>query len=396
MQLGSVLFGARWNFDLNIPFQINTPTEIHFGPGASHALSSLIDSKAAKVLFVRGASGVASNPVREGLDQLEIDITEVSIPAEPSIEKVNALYKEIRGNGIDFIVACGGGAVIDAAKALRCCLALRDELPASLELTTANEWNGKCDLPLVAIPTTAGTGAEVTANAVLSVGESKISLRGNGLFPTVALVDPRLLHSAPKNVVLGAGLDAVVQTIEAYTSRKSNSYTDALMQSNLALAPKSLYGVVERGDVDSWTNLAWVSLSSGLALANGGLGAAHGLAAVLGARLNAPHGLLCGRLLGPVLVQNRASVELGSDSFKRIEACFDVLTDVFKSQGPDEGLTGFDSWLKRHRVPKLRQFGAKKDDFDAISEAAVFASSSTKNPVLLKKSDFRDILEAAY
>lgn len=396
MPTGSAPCGVRSTSKVLTDFRISTPTEVHFGHGASKAISSVLSPAVSSVLFVRGGSGIASASVWEDLQKLEVDITEVSIGAEPSIESINTIYCKISDKKYDIIVGCGGGAVIDSAKALRFCLGRGKELPSRLETAGASDWNGAFDLPLIVIPTTAGTGSEVTSNAVLSADGTKVSLRGRCVAPSIALVDPRLLPGAPKQVILGAGLDAVVQTMEAFCSRNANAYTDALTEPNLQLGAKSLRDAVEIGHEHHWTKLAWISVSSGLALANGGLGAAHGLAAVLGGRLNAPHGLLCGRLLGPVLLQNRSCVELSSEAFKRIETCIDVLTEAFRNSDTIEPLEGFDSWLKRHRVPRLRNFDLCRNDFDEIAEAAVFASSSTKNPVPLKKSDFRHILEAAY
>ncbi|SDE02882.1 iron-containing alcohol dehydrogenase [Ruegeria marina] len=377
-------------------FQINVPTSVRFGTGAIQALRSLLPAHPGLVLLVRGASAETSKPVRDVFEASGIAFCQVQAQGEPTIASVNAAFSEVAPKDVSAIVACGGGSVLDTAKALRFCIDIRSTLPDDLSALDAEALNRPSSLPLIAIPTTAGTGAEVTCNAVLGTATSKTSIRGQGLYPDVALVDPSVMSSAPKHVILGAGLDAVTQTIEAYTSCKSTPFTNALTEPNVRIGPQALRAVVERGDVAGWNRIAWVSLSSGLALSNGGLGAAHGLAAVLGARLGAPHGLLCGRLLGPVLLRNRAGAERGSDTFRKLEACIGALADAFPSQDMSAPLSGFDAWLQTHQVPRLRDYGAEVSRFDTVAEAAVFASSSTKNAVPLKTSDFREILDAAF
>ena len=234
--------------------------------------------------------------------------------SEPSVAPVNSALHEIIGAQRSAVIACGRGSVLDTAKALRFCLELGSELPEDIGTIDQASLESSAKILLVTIPTTAGTGAEVTSNAALGLTGSKASLRGRRLFPSVALVDPTLFASAPKAVVVGAGLDALTQTIEAYTSRLASPFTDSITEPNFRLGAQALRKVAERGDEEAWTQMGWVSLSSGIALANGGLGAAHGLAAVLGGRYDAPHGLLCGRLLGPVLGKNRSSAEIGSDA----------------------------------------------------------------------------------
>jgi len=369
---------------------------VHFGVGAVKALTSVLPKHVEAVLLVRGASETTSQPIREDLEEHGVEVHQISVTSEPSVASVNSALHQIVGAHCSAVIACGGGSVLDTAKALRFCLELGSELPEDIGTVDQASLESSAKIVLVAIPTTAGTGAEVTCNAVLGLTGLKASLRGRRLFPSVALVDPNLFASAPRSVAVGAGLDALTQTIEAYTSRVASPFTDAITEPNVRLGARALRKVAERGDEAAWTQMGWVSLSSGVALANGGLGAAHGLAAVLGGRYDAPHGLLCGRLLGPVLSKNRSMAEIGSDAFLKIEHCIEVLTEIFPSGHGQDELSGLGIWLKQHQVPKLRDFCPDRRNFDEISEAAVFASSSTKNPVALKKADFREILDAAY
>lgn len=377
-------------------FHIDTPTLVHFGKGASKALKSVLPKHTDTVLMVRGKSETNSLPIREDLEQHGIVVHQISVLSEPTVAAVNLAFDKAAGKKCSAIIACGGGSVLDTAKALRFCLELGAKLPEDIGTVDQADLQAEASIILVAIPTTAGTGAEVTSNAVLGTPASKASLRGRRLFPSFAFVDPALLSSAPKAVAIGAGLDAVTQTIEAYTSRLSSPFTTAITEPNIRLGAQALRKVVERNDQHAWTQLGWVSLSSGIALANGGLGAAHGLAAVLGSRLDAPHGLLCGRLLGPVLIQNRSVAQIGSETLRKIETSIEALAEIFPEKLGTNELSGFGSWLDQNRVPRLRDYSNDKANFDDFAEAAIFASSSTKNAVPLRKTDFREILEAAY
>lgn len=375
-------------------FTITTPTAIRFGVGCARDLASELPAGA--VLLVRGGSPRTSQPVRTELDRAGRRVHQATVVGEPSVASVNSAFATTKDLQIGVIVACGGGSVLDTAKALRLCLEAGAPLPDDISKVEASALAGANRLPLIAIPTTAGTGAEVTSNAVLGTATSKMSIRGRALYADIALVDPDLMKHAPKEVVLGAGLDAVTQTIEAYTSRLASPFTDALTLQNIALGPQALRRIVEDDDAAAWSDIAWVSLSSGLALANGGLGAAHGLAAVLGARLGAPHGMLCGRLLGPVLLKNRDVAPPGSDAHRRIETCLTALTTTFPPIGGEGRLSGFFHWLDQHNVPRLRDFSLNTQSFGPIAEAAVSASSSQKNAVPLRISDLWDILDVAY
>jgi alcohol dehydrogenase class IV len=284
-------------------------------------------------------------------------------------------------------------------RTLAFCLSQDAELPARFDRIDADRLQTRHGIGLVAIPTTAGTGAEVTSNAVLSLEDirEKVSLRGRALFPDAALVDPLLLPSAPQSVVLHAGLDAVVQTIEAYTSRFATPFSDALTSPNIAVGLDALRRVVEDPDDAAWEHIAWVSLSSGLALANSGLGAAHGLAAILGAALGAPHGALCGRLIAPVLRHNRriAGTGAATDAAARIDTCIAAIAEHYPSPAGSDQLAGFEAWIDRHGLPFLSDHGAEPGTFRLLAERGLGASSTQKNAVAIQLPDLEAILREA-
>jgi alcohol dehydrogenase class IV len=379
---------------MRVPFGISCPTQIRFGPGVSAELETFLPDHAKRVLLLRGAGGAAVAPVRALLKTL--DLVEVSAGGEPSVTSVNAVLDQVDGP-VDAVIACGGGAVLDTGKAVTFCLnhglrltdAFGDIDPRLLAVPGA--------VPLIALPTTAGTGAEVTANAVLDVAsqKAKISLRGRGLFPSVALVDPALMMSAPDAVVLHAGLDAVTQIIEAFTSNAATAFSDALTIPALPTGLFALRRVIEDRAQNAMTDMAWTALSSGLALANGGLGAAHGAASVLGGQYGAPHGALCGRLLMPVLRQNLAAAVAGSEAHQRIDTCCAAIAAVFTPLPGGDDLSGLEDWVKRHGLPRLGAYGVTPDALDSLAERSMFASSSRKNAVDLAKADYVAMLTQA-
>ncbi|MEM6579564.1 MAG: iron-containing alcohol dehydrogenase, partial [Pseudomonadota bacterium] len=324
---------------------------------------------------------------------------EVICSGEPSLSSVNAAVDQLVDHGIEGVIAVGGGSVIDAGKAVAFCLGHDLILNDDFSQLPASRLAHPGPVPCIAVPSTAGTGAEVTANAVLDIPSqrAKISLRGRALCPAAAFVDPGLLRSAPASVLLSSGLDAVVQTMEAYTSCAATPFSDMFSAPNIARGLAALQAVMEGEPADPvWEDLAWVSLSSGVALANGGLGAAHGIASVLGGRYGAPHGALCGRLLVPVLRKNTEMAGPGTLTASRLRDCAVQCAAAFSDTSHKDPFSGLEAWQDRHALPRLREFGIRTEDFPALAEASAAASSSRKNAVPLTVVDFQDILQEAF
>lgn len=376
------------------PFSFSCKTDVHFGAGAHKSLIEQLPATAQSVLMVKGASNVTFAPVRMLLADAGLAVQTVECAVEPSVHSVNAAYLSLPHCPIDCIVACGGGSVIDTAKALRVALvkgAVLNDDDFALNHTAQGR------IPLIVLPTTAGTGSEVTANAVLGAADSdaKVSLRGSGLQPDTAIVDPELMRAAPRQVILFAGMDAVVQNIESYTSAKATPFTRAISGPAIASTLRALVDVLETGDDAAWSDLAWGSLSSGIALANGGLGAVHGIASVLGGAFAAPHGGLCARLLTPVLRANLASVHCTKDVQADIRFCQTVIQDQFAPTQRGDPLSGLESWLSAQALPRLSDWGVSSADIKALAEASATASSSLKNPIKLSKGELENIITEA-
>ena len=382
---------------MNQSFSFSVPTVVRFGHGVSDSVPDALPAGVKRVAVLRGASGIAAATVVKALKQAGLSVDDIACGGEPSVASVNAIVANLAGQPIDAIVACGGGAVLDSGKAVAFCLGHNLQLTEDFADVPQQLLEVAGPIPCIAVPTTAGTGAEVTANAVLEIPsqQAKVSLRGRALFPVAALVDPRLLPSAPTNTVLSSGLDAIVQTIESYTSCAATPFSDVLTRPNIALGLSALSDVLGGGGDAAWGRMAWVSLTSGLALANSGLGAAHGIASVLGGRYGAPHGALCGRLLVPVLRQNISMAEQGSDIHARLSECASAIADAFAPAPGGDAMSGLEAWQDAQGLPRLAAFGVAAVDIEVLAVQSASASSSRKNGVPLMPSDYEAILAAA-
>ena len=380
------------------PFSISCPTEIRFGLGRVNDVADLLPVGTKEVLLVQGRRDTAAAPIAATLRALGKRVTTVRCVSEPSVSSINAALEEIKHPLPQTVIACGGGSVIDTGKVLAFAIGHAIRIPDAFDQIDARLLARQAGVPLIAIPTTAGTGAEVTANAVLDVTSlgGKFSLRGRALFPQYAIVDPELTQGCPSGVTLRCGMDAVTQVIEAYTSRAATPFSDALTRPVVKTGMLALKETLASDNVQSRSHMAWVSLASGLALANAGLGAAHGLAAVLGSKLNAPHGALCGRLLAPVLRMNMSRAVEGTATHERLNTCHEIIANVFPPRSGRGPLSGLEAWLEIQGLPRLADWGVSRKDFSALAGKAVNASSSKKNAVDLGKADFRNLLEDAY
>jgi alcohol dehydrogenase class IV len=380
-----------------LPFSFSCPTRVHFGAGTCEKLAGLLPKDAKCVILVRGRSGRASAPILALLHAAGLDVTELGCDGEPTVSSIDAALNVLATIKADAVIACGGGAAIDTGKVV--CFAVSNNLRGYDDFAklTPGQMDIPCLIPCLALPTTAGTGAEVTANAVIGVPDkgAKISLRGLGLCPTFAIVDPDLMRGAPDAVVLHAGLDAITQVFESYTSNAATPYSDALTRSVKETGLPALKRALDGGDMSALDDLAWVSHVSGLALANSGLGAAHGLASVIGGRFDAPHGALCGRLLLPVMQQNLRCAPQGSSIHARLSSCVNHIEAVFPPTEKTDPLSGYGAWLDAKGLPRLADWLVAEDDLASIATQGMAASSSQKNAVPLNEADYLRVLSAA-
>lgn len=377
-------------------FEFATADRILFGAGRLNELSKQVEGNAKHVLLVRGGSSDAIPRVRDILSTLNIPFTEFQVHDEPTIEMVRNGLKAARD--ADMIIGVGGGSVLDAGKAIAALATNAGDIFNYLEVIGRGQPLVAAPLPYVAIPTTAGTGAEVTRNAVLEAPEQnvKVSLRSPLMLPRVALVDPELTYSLPPEITATSGLDALTQLIEPFVSVKANPMTDAICRAGLSHAARSLKRAYENGsDKEARQGMALASLFGGLALANAALGAVHGLAGPLGGMLHAPHGALCARFLPRVMEANIKALETHQPD----NPALDRYVEIARILTGDQEATALDGarWasqlVEELKIPRLSAYGLRPEDFPEAVRKTQQANSFKGNPIVLNDKDLTAILE---
>ncbi|MDO5614011.1 MAG: iron-containing alcohol dehydrogenase [Paracoccus sp. (in: a-proteobacteria)] len=377
------------------PFSFMTATEIAFGRGSSLTAADRIRAMAGggRVLLVHGADGRRADWLAAVLDAP----LRLAVPGEPDLPLIRSATETARAAGVVAVVALGGGSAIDAGKAIAALIPATRPITDHLEVVGAGLPLDRPPLPFVAIPTTAGTGAEVTRNAVITVPDHrrKVSLRDPAMLPRLAIVDPALTDGCPRGVTLASGLDAVTQVIEPFCCTRANPLTDALCRDAIPRGLAALIRLMQvQDDTRARDELAWVSLCGGLALANSGLGAVHGLAGPLGGLTGAAHGAICGALLAPVLTANRAGVTDPALAARLdqvgawIAAAFGLPAEI----GLTQAAAHLAQWARAQGLPPLRLDQATRR---AAADAAAASSSMRANPAALDADALERIMAAA-
>jgi alcohol dehydrogenase class IV len=378
-------------------FEFATAGRIVAGPGRAQELPGVLAGLGSRVLVVTGA-----NPARHGglLAGLELAAAVFPVPAEPTVELARAAVAAARQHGADVIAAIGGGSVIDTGKAVAMLLGNGGDPLDYLEVVGSGRDITQPAVPYVAVPTTAGTGAEVTANAVLAVPSHRVkaSLRSPLMIPRVALVDPLLTVSCPPSVTAASGLDALTQCLEPFVSVRATPLTDGLAREGLRRAGTGLRAAYADGsDQEARADMALCSLLGGMALANARLGAVHGLAGVVGGTADVPHGVACAALLAPVIEANVQALRLETAE-PRAAGVLDRYTEAARlltghpAASIEDGLTWIGETLTLLRVPGLATFGLEPRHADDIAAKALTSSSMKGNPVSLSHADLKAIL----
>ena len=378
-------------------FEFATAGRIVAGPGRAAELPGVLAGLGSRVLVCTGA-----NPARHAslLAGLGMPAVVFGVAGEPTAELARSGVAAAREHGADVVAAIGGGSVIDLGKAVAMLLANGGDPLDYLEVVGAGQPITRPAAPCVAVPTTAGTGAEVTANAVLAVPEHRVkaSLRSPLMIPRVALVDPQLTASCPPPVTAASGLDALTQCLEPFVSVRATPLTDGLAREGLRRAAAGLRAAhADGGDLAARTDMAMCALLGGMALANAKLGAVHGLAGVIGGTADVPHGMACAALLAPVIEANvRAlrSAPPGSPALDRYAEAAQLLTGK-PGASVEDGLAWIGETLTLLGVPGLAAFGLGPEQADAIAAAALASSSMRGNPVPLSQDQLAAVfLEA--
>ncbi len=381
-------------------FEFATASRIVFGVGALKEAGALAASLGRRAFVVVGRSGERAVPLLDGLKVAGVEAVTFTVAGEPTTDLVREGTAQARAAGCDLVIGIGGGSVIDAGKAIAALLTNGGDPLDYLEVIGRGQPITQPSAPYIAIPTTAGTGAEVTANAVLASPEhrQKVSLRSPLMLPRVALVDPALTYSMSPELTASTGLDAFAQVLEPYVTPMANPLTDTLCREGLMRVAHSLRQAYQNGkDAEAREDMALVSLFGGLALANAKLGAVHGLAGVLGGMFDAPHGALCGRLLPFVMDANVRALQARDPDNPALERYDDVaviLTGEWDVEAAD-GVAWVQELCKALGVPGLATYGVTAGVFADVIEKAMASSSMKGNPIKLTTAEVRGILMRA-
>ncbi|MCY1076060.1 iron-containing alcohol dehydrogenase [Archangium lansingense] len=379
-------------------FEFATATRIVFGAGRLAEVPEAVKSLGGhKVLLVTGRNPNRAEPLRERLSRLGLSSVTFAVEGEPTVELAREGTATALAGQCDAVVALGGGSALDAGKAIAALAANGGDPLDYLEVVGRGQPLSKPSLPLVAIPTTAGTGSEVTRNAVLGVKDAQVkaSLRSPHMLPRLALVDPDLLEGAPPSVLASSGLDALSQLIEPFLSARANPLTDALAREGMMRSARSLRrAVLEGPDAAAREDLALASLFGGLCLANAGLGAVHGFAAPVGGMFEAPHGAVCAALLPATLEVNLRALRARAPShpaLPRFQEVAVLLTGRVDARA-EECITWVRELCQALGVPGLGYHGLTEADVPRLVTRAKAASSMKANPLPLTDEELTEIV----
>jgi alcohol dehydrogenase class IV len=381
-------------------FEFATANRIVFGAGTLAEVAPVAAKMGRHAFVVTGRSIDRAAPLLEQLEQQGLKITTFAIAKEPTIDLALDGVQQARAAGCDLVIGFGGGSVIDGGKAIAALLTNSGDVLDYLEIIGRAQPLTEAPAPYIAIPTTAGTGAEVTRNAVLASPKHrvKVSLRSPLMLPDVAVVDPELTYSMPPTITASTGLDALTQVMEPYVSVMANPLTDTLVLEGMQRAAHALRRAYENGqDSTARESMAVASLFGGLALANAKLGTVHGFSGVMGGMYpTAPHGIICARLLPHVMEANVRALQSrqpDSPALSRYDDIGQLLTGQATATAAD-GVTWVQQLCRALAVPPLTEFGLTKNDIPDIVTKAEKASSTKGNPIVLTADELTAILHA--
>jgi len=384
-------------------FQFSSLPEIRFGRGKRKELFKVVPAYGKNVLLLTGAYSIHNSghgdEIISGLKAAGTNLFHEVISHEPSPSMVDGIVSQHKADGIDVVIAVGGGSVMDAGKAVSAMIPVEGSIKDYLEGVGDREHPGN-KIPFIALPTTSGTGSEMTKNAVISeVGEQgfKKSLRHMNFIPELAIIDPEMMLSCPAGLTASSGMDAFTQLLESYVSRQANPMTDALALQGLKQIKKYLLRSFLEGDnnLEARSGMALAAMFSGITLSHAGLGLVHGFASSLGGIFDIPHGVVCGSLMAPVFAKTIENLDEHYEhpALQKLVIVSKVFAD-FKYKTDGEYLQSFKEKLIHItgllEVPRLSDFGFKEESIPRIIEQ----TSHKSHPVSLSEVQMEDILKS--
>jgi alcohol dehydrogenase class IV len=379
-------------------FEFATATRIIFGAGAIGQAAPLAKEFGRHALVTTGRDATRAKRLLDALRDVEVRAVPFAIDGEPDLEVVRRGVALARREGCDLVIGFGGGSALDTGKTVAAMLTNDGDVLDYLEVIGGGKALSRFPAPMLAIPTTAGTGSEATRNAVLASPEhrAKVSLRSPLMLPKVALVDPELTWDLPPALTASIGLDALTQLIEPYVSGRANPMTDGLCVEGIGRAARSLRAAFENGrNAAAREDMALASLFGGLALANAGLGAVHGLAGAIGGLFGAPHGAICAVLLPRVMAANLAALrsrDSANPALPRYEEVARLVTG--RSSAPaNDGVEWVARLVSDLQIPKLGAYGVTARHAPDLVEKSKNSSSMKGNPIVLTREELAAVVE---
>jgi len=382
-------------------FEFTTATRIIFGAGTLREGGAIAREFGKRALVVTGRDLSRAEKLLGLLRGVDVGAATFSVSGEPEISTIEQGTALARKENCDFVIGFGGGSALDAAKAIAAMLANDGKLQDYVEIIGRGQALTKPSVPFMAIPTTAGTGAEVTRNAVLASPEHrlKVSLRSPLMLAKLALVDPELTFDLPPPITARTGLDALTQLIEPYVCSRANPMTDGLCVEGLRRAARSLRIAFNDGqNKNAREDMAVAGLFGGLALANAGLGAVHGFAGPIGGMFsNAPHGAICAALLPHVMATNIRALQQRAPDSDALQ-CYDEVARLLTGDARatmDDGVKWVRHLVSDLKIPRLGTYGIKSEDIADVVTKATKASSMKANPIALTPEELAETLRQA-
>lgn len=385
-------------------FEFLPTPRIFFGLKQFHKIGTLVKELGSRLLIVASGSALNSPETREtftvSISKQDIEFDTYLITGEPTIETIDSGVQKAKEFNADVIMGLGGGSAVDASKAIAGLFTNGGSARDYMEVIGKGSVITQPSLPIITVPTTAGTGSEVTKNAVVLAEKEKFkaSIRSPLLIPNIAIIDPKLMQTVPPSVTATCGMDALTQLIEAYTSKKSQPLTDTLALLGVKKVSKSLLTCYRKGQLlEAREDMALASLLSGICLANSGLGAVHGFASPMGG-LRIPHGVICAALLTPTIEANIKQLTMKDSentTLIKYAKLGEIISEKIIPSINDAHIALVDylkNLTKKLNIPTLSEFALTDSDVQTIVEKAMKSSSMKYNPIELKEGVLKEIL----
>lgn len=394
-------FGEGAHTVAEMHFDFSTADRIVFGVSVLDEVPKLISGFGTKAIVIHSPQATIENSITRMFNSTDKEFIKIAVNSEPTYTSIYNAIQLASSNNCDFVIGIGGGSVLDTAKVVAAMMTNGGELIDYLETVGKGlPIKNRC-APFLAIPTTAGTGSEVTRNAVIDIPEKKlkVSIRSALMLPWVSLIDPNLTISLPPDITAYTGMDAFVQVIEPYVSNRANVLVDTLCVNAIQKAAVHLRKVYNDGqNLESRIEMCYVSLMGGMCLANSGVGAVHGFAGAIGSMFHAAHGAVIASLVSAVMEVNISAIMKRDPHSKSLERYLEISKIITNNKFANycDGIQWFRELCRELNIPRLQVLGIDRRDFPEIISLSKTTNSMKANPIKLSDDELIRILDLSY